>query len=274
MKVDESGVYLDDIKLQDIGIQVLLDSDEPFLSGINRSTIRIPNRHGAHNYGAWLEPIDFTLNCLYQSSSFFDMKEMAGNLKQLLLTPTGHPKPVKLRFDDAPDRYYLVEINSDIPTSKRDLNVYFPISFTAFDPVAFSLATNAEISWGSEDITFYDNVYTLGHAGDGAKTFTEAGSTVVTVAGDTLRPILYLNGTGTNVALSWNGQTMTFGSFVDSVWVIDLHEYTILKDDTLALGAVGGPWMNMEMEKGTTEVTVDGTGLDVSLSFKFHDRFY
>lgn len=273
MRIDESGVYLDEIKLQDIGIEVLLSSEEPFLPGINRSTIRIPNRHGAYNYSAWLEPIDFKLSCLYQAKSYGDMKEMASRLKKMLLTTDGHPKPIKLRFEDAPDRYYLVEINSEIPTSKKALNVYFPLVFTAFDPVALSYSSNANITWGNEELTFNNDVYTLGHSGDGAKTFTEEGATSVTVSGDTVRPSLYVNGSGTDVQITWHGKTLTLGTFVDASWIIDFEQYTVLKDGAMALDEIGGDWLDMELVSGSNEITVDGSSLDFHLSFEFNDRF-
>src|SRR5690606_34917820 len=131
-----------------------------------------------------------------------------------------------------------------------------------------STATNRNVTWGSETITFENDVYTLGHSGDGEKVFTAPGQTSVTVSGDTVRPVMFVEGSGSNVTISWGGRTLTLPNFTNTKWIIDFKEYTVLRNGALALGDVGGRWMDMVLVKGQSDVIVTGTNLNMEISFE------
>jgi predicted phage tail component-like protein len=268
-----SGVWIDDTKLQDEGIRVKLSSSEPLLTGSRHNTVSIPQRAGAYYYGGQLEPKPFTLDCVFTRSNYADLKARITKFKRLLIDGNGRPKVVQLRFEDEPDRYYNVVYEGLIDIERiADLGV-FSVQLIAYDPVAYSVAMSDEISWGSTTAVFLSD-YSMGHTGSFSKRFTSGGTTTVVVTGDNVKPIINVTGSGTNVTIKFNARVLTLGTFTNSTWVIDLAEYTILKNGANALGDVSGPWMSMELVRGTNTVTVGGTDLNIDVAFEFRDKWH
>lgn len=268
-----SGVWIDNTKLQDEGIRVKLSSSEPLLTGSRHNTVSIPQRAGAYYYVGQLEPKPFTLDCVFTRSNYADLKARITKFKRLLIDGNGRPKVVKLKFDDEPDRYYNVVYEGLIDIERiADLGV-FSVQLIAYDPVAYSTAFNDEITWGSTTTVFLSD-YAMGHNASGSQTFTIAGTTTVEVTGDNVKPVIYVTGTGTNVTLGFNGKTMTLGTFTNATWIIDLAEYTALKNGANGLSAIGGDWLTMELARGSNVITVGGTGLNVEVAFKYRDKWY
>ena len=88
----ESRVWIDDVLLQDKGITVLLSSDEPAIPSMRNVSVSVPGRHGAYDFGAYLEPREFTLNCVFPRQSYTDLKRHIRELNQY-----GYTIPRKIR---------------------------------------------------------------------------------------------------------------------------------------------------------------------------------
>lgn len=265
-----AGVWIDDVKLQDEGIIVLLPSSEPILAAPRNRSVTIPNRHGAHYFGGHLAPKEFALHCMFTRTDYADMKARIGRFKRLLIDGNGRPKTVKLRFEDEPDRYYNVVYDGVIDIERIAELGRFTVPLTAYDPIAVSAVWNSDVLWGATDVIFLSD-YAMGHSGDGAKSFTSAGTTLVTVTGDNLKPVIHVTGSGTNVSIGWGGKRLTLGSFTNTAWVIDLDEFTVMKNGALAIDSIGGDWLSMELGRGENVVSVGGTGMSVDVSFKYRD---
>lgn len=268
-----SGVWIDDSKLQDRAVRVLVSSSEPMLTGVRTNTVTLPQRHGAIPVTSMLEPKPFVLDCVFERMDYAAMKAKITEIKRLFIDGNGRPKTVKLRFEDEPDRYYNVRVSSGIDIERAAQLGRFSIGLTAYDPYALSVATSDEVLWGSEEVVFLSD-YTMGHTAGGAETFTGAGTMDVVVTGDNVKPVIYVTGSGTNVTIGWGGKTLTLGAFTSASFIIDLERFTVVKDGVNAIGAIGGDWLTMELAQGTTTVSVGGTGLNAEVSFSYRDRWY
>ena len=149
----------------------------------------------------------------------------------------------------------------------------FSIPLICYDGHALSVAMNDEVTWGSTVIPFASD-YTMGHMGVGTKTFTSSGSTIINVTGDNIRPILHVTGSGTNVSVKWGDKTLTLGTLTNATWAIDLKEFEVTRNGVNAMHLIKGDWLNMELEQGDNTVTVNGSGLNLTVSFQFRDLFY
>src|SRR6185312_12680163 len=120
-------------------------------------SVTVPGRHGAYDFGAYFEPREFALNCVFRRQGYDDLKRQIRALNRLFVDQFGRPKTVKLRFGDEVDKYYNVRITEGISVDRVAERGFFTLSLTAFDPYAYSTVTADEILWGSEDITFEYN---------------------------------------------------------------------------------------------------------------------
>lgn len=274
---NEAGVWLDGVKLQDLGVIVRLPSVEPILSApVNRSAT-VTNRHGAYYFGGRLTPIEFTLDCVFdRSDNYTELKNRITRFKRLLIDRAGNPKEVELVFEDASDRAFRVVYDGEINVQRiAELGV-FSLPLTCFDGFASSLIDNKDVKWGSEVIRFSNDVYTYGHTGGGASdnVVTGTGKTLyISVAGDDVRPRIEIEGTGDNVSVAWDGKQFGLGSVAGAV-TVDLANFTVIRDGQLALDTVTGDWLTMYLRNGNTEITITGDNMDLTFEVVFKDVFH
>lgn len=271
----DSDVFLGDVELRELNLYLLRDHEHPLMTGTRDRIITNPNMHGAYDYGANLEPIPFNLPIGFIRRSRMDIQRTVREIKSLLVDGRGKPITFKLTFGYEPDKYYNVRFTGNIPIERLLGQIgQFNLPLICFDGHAWSTTRADEVVWGSEVITFESDVYTFGHSGDGAKTFTTPDSTYVTVSGANVQPILHISGTGTDVTVNCEGQTFALGSFVDANWLIDLKEFVVLKNGQNAIHLIQGDWIGIELSKGDNQIDIDGSGLDLDFSVEFHDRYF
>lgn len=268
----EADVWIDDVKLQDMGLTVKLSSQEPILPATRDNIVTIPGMHGAYDYGADLEPRLFALDCMYEKVSWMDLKIRIREFVRILLDNYGRPKTVKLRFGDESDLYYNVRYSGSIPLDRLAGLGSFTLPLTAYDPHAYSVATNDEVTWGSQEITFANTFFKYGDTNSGeVKTITSPQSIPIKVNGLVAMPIITISGSGTNVTLSVNRKTMSIGSFTSTNWLIDLGAYAILKNGANGLSSYSGDWL--EFMPGDNQFSIAGSGLNLSVQVKIRDKF-
>ena len=267
----ESRVWIDDILLQDIGIAVLLNSDEPALPALRNSSVTVPGRHGAYDFGAYLEPREFTLNCVFPRQSYTDLKRHIRELNQLFIDEYGRPKTVKLRFGDEVDKYYNVRLTGGIPVERAAERGFISVKLTAFDPYAYSLVNANEVTWGSEVVTF-EWSYLLGMDGTGTGfTVTEPQTIPIYVDGNALRPVIEINGTASNLTVSANGKSFKLPNFSDTRWIIDGENYVVLRDGENDFASLDGEFI--ELMSGDNDVVISGNSLDFEITVKYRDKY-
>src|SRR5690625_7343305 len=105
----ESRVWIDEYLLQDEGISVLLATDEPALPSFRNISVSVPGRHGAYDFGAYLEPREFTLNVVCPRQSYTDLKRQIRELNKRCIDDYSRPKTVEQRYGEQGDKCYCVE---------------------------------------------------------------------------------------------------------------------------------------------------------------------
>ena len=267
----ESRVWIDDVLLQDIGIAVLLNSDEPALPALRNTVVNVPGRHGAYDFGAYLEPREFTLNCVFPRQSYTDLKRHIRELNQLFIDEYGRPKTVKLRFGDEVDKYYNVRLTGGIPVERAAERGFISVKLTAFDPYAYSLVNANEVTWGSEVVTF-EWTYLLGMDGTGTGfTVTSPQTIPIYVDGNALRPVIEINGTASNLTVSANGKSFKLPNFSDTRWIIDGENYVVLRNGENDFASLDGEFI--ELMSGDNDVVISGNSLDFEITIKYRDKY-
>jgi len=269
-----NDVYFDEIEIRDLGVRMIDALEHPVAQNTRDKITTIPGTVGAYDYGADLDVIPFLLPLEVRGSDRLEVQMRARQFKSILIGDDGKPKTFKLRFGYEPDKYYNVRYSGSIPIERLVFKGQFDLPLICYDGFAQSIVKNDEITWGSTVLTFASYSYTYGHQGDGAKTFTSSGSTIVTVTGNNLRPIIHVSGTGYNVSIGWDGKAMNLGSFTNATWEIDLGEFEVTKDGQNAIDIIKGDWLDMELENGETTINVSGSGLNLDLRFEFRDRYF
>jgi len=270
----ETDIFFNDIEIRSLNVYLLESHEHPLASGTRDKVTTMPNVHGAIDYGADLDPIPFSLPIGFIRKRRMDIQNTVRQIKALILDSNGKPKKFELKFGYEPDKYYNVRYSGNVPIDRLIGKIgQFNLPLICYDGHALSVAMNDEVTWGSTVIPFASD-FTMGHMGDGAKKFTGAGSTIINVAGDNIRPIIHVSGSGTNVSVSWGGKTLTLGTLANTTWAIDLKEFEVIKDGKNAMHLIKGDWLNMDLIQGDNTVTVNGSGLNLTVSFQFRDLFY
>ena len=267
----ESRVWIDDHLLQDEGIAVLLNSEEPALPSMRNLTVSVPGRHGAYDFGAYFEPREFTLNVVFPRQDYDALKYQIRNFVRRFTDVYGRPKTFKLRFGDEVDKYYNARLTSDIPTVRAAERGYISMEITAFDPYAYSLVSNDEITWGSEVITFEWN-YLLGTDGTGGgMTITRPQTIPVFMNGEALRPVIEIDGSASSLTVSANGKSFSLPAFSNTRWLIDGENYVVKRNGVEDLAALTGDFI--ELMNGDNNVVISGSGLNFDLTIKYRDKY-
>lgn len=267
----DSRVWIDDTLLQrDYGVVVTIDSDEPALPSMRNMGVTVPGRHGAYDFGAYFEPREFALNCVFKRQAYDDLKRQIRAINRLFVDEYGRPKTVKLRFGDEVDKYYNVRITEGISVSRVAERGFFTLHLTAFDPYAYSTVTADEILWGSDDITFEYN-FLLGTEALGGERITAPRTLNVKLDGDALRPIFVIYGRATALTISANGKTFRLPAFTNAKWEIDGSDYTVKRNGGFYLAGMTGDFI--ELYNGDNNVVISGSRLDFELTVKYRDKY-
>lgn len=264
------SVTIDGTNLIDLGIRVETDSDIPGTPPTRDKTLTIPDRHGAYDFGAYLGPMDFSLDCSVITSDNREIQRIIDQVKRLLFDERGRPKDVKLVYPYEPDKHYNVRFRGQMSALRAFYKGEFDLPFTAFDPFLYSNVSNDEVLWGSQIITFeYD--YVFGHTGGNVMTITSPQTVLVTVNGDLLRPIIRIDGSGNNVGFSVNGKSFNLENFSNTSWEINGHNYTVLKNGESSFGEFDGDFL--ELINGQNEIQISGSSLNFDLQISFRDKY-
>ncbi len=268
----ESRVWIDDELLQDEGIAVLLNSEEPALPSLRNLTVTVPGRHGAYDFGAYFEPREFTLNVVFPRQSYAELKQQIRRFNRKFVDEYGRPKTVQLRFGDEVDKYYNVRLTQAIPVERVAERGFITLGLTAFDPYAYSVVTADEVVWGSEEITF-EWSYLLGMGGTGGGGFTvDKPQTIpIYVDGEALRPVIEIDGTANGLTISANGKTFKLPNFSATKWIIDGENYVVTRNGTEDLSALTGDFI--ELLHGDNDVVIGGTNMDFEITVKYRDKY-
>src|SRR5690625_1186334 len=139
---EESRVWIDDVLLQSLGIDVKLSSDEPMAPGLRNNSVPIPGMAGAHNMGAELDPRVFSYECvLPRGDTYADLKRLSRDFVALFYDQWGSPINVELRTGDEPEKWYTARISEGLSAELIAKRGVFTLVLTAYDPYAYAPMT-------------------------------------------------------------------------------------------------------------------------------------
>ncbi len=267
-----SNVWIDDVLLQaEFGADVLLASAEPALPSMRNISVSVPGRHGAYDFGAYFEPREFTLSIALKRQSYAGLKQELRRLNRLFIDEYARPKTVKLRFGDEVDKFYYVRITSGIDVDRAAERGFIDVGLTAFDPYAYSTVFSDEVLWGSEVITF-EWYYLLGMDGTGGGfKVTSPQSIPIYVDGESLRPVIEIDGSANGLTISANGKSFKLPNFSATKWVINGENYSVTRNGADDLSAMTGDFI--ELMHGDNSVSISGSDLNFNLTIKYRNKY-
>lgn len=266
-------IKIDGVDLESIGLILLPDHQNPGAPDTRDYIETIPGMNGAYDYGADFEPryFEFSFQVKPQASKLA-VTQIIRKAKRLFLDDWGKPKTVKLEIYYEPDIYYKARYSGSWPIERLIRTGTFNLPMTAFDPAQYSKTSNDKVTWGSKEITFANMMYTFGHTGGGkAKSITLPQNYPVYVSGLVVRPVITITGTGTNVTLSTNSKACSLGTFTNTNWIIDLEEYTVIRNGVNGLSDFNGDFL--EFMPGQNQISIGGSNLNFTIQVKFEDKF-
>ena len=275
MKIEtiESGVFIDDVKLQDLGIEVHLDSDESLFPEVRTSSITIPGKHGAYKFGSDLEPLDFELKCWFdRSGSYTELAHRTRDFKKLFIDTYGRPKRIKLRFESEPDKFYYVEYSGKVPLEKLAHFGVFSLPLKAYDPHAYSIVESTKgVKWGDRipwmsqiPISLGRTSYTI--SSPQTLSINNYGSLVV-------RPVIEISGSATSLTLTIKGESFSMGTFTNSTILIDAERYAAIKNGQNFLFQLQGNLEKLELMPGANAIQIGGSNLNINIAFKYRAKY-
>jgi phage-related protein len=257
-----SDVFIDDVKLQDLGMTVRLSSQEPMLPGVRSNSIVIPGRQGAYDFGAFFDVREFALDCVFRRQDYADLKAQIRDFVRMFIDDYGRPKSVKLRFGDEPDKYYDVKMSAGIPVERLAGLGTFTLPLVAHDPMAKFVVPSDEITMDSDIPVISDLLWDTGLSNRTIMAPTTF--TIINNGTTAIRFTYKIVGSGTNVALTANGKTFSLGTFSGKTIDVDGESYLVKINGVNDLTLTNGDFI--ELLPGVNEVNVTGSGLNFTVS--------
>lgn len=266
-------ITIDGHKLSEFNMIALENHDRPILPQVQSQTVSIPDVHGAYYMDSSLSPLMFNFPIgIIPQKSYQDTIYHAERFADLFVDQFGKTKEVELILDYMPNRFYKVRYSGLMPIRRLMSMAEFELPLTAYDPFSYSLEYSDQITWGSEKIKFNSTEYTLGHETLGTSTnITKPTSEYITVIGYAIKPIIEISGSANNLKLEVGEQIINFPNFNNAGWVIDCNNYTVSKDGENHYNDV--KLREFWLFKGTNELKISGTNININLRVKFRDKF-
>jgi phage-related protein len=260
--MSEASVWIDDVELQSLGIDVRLASDEPMLPDVRQQSVTIPGRHGAYDFGAFFDVRKFELDCVFPPQTHTDLKRQIREFTRLFVDDYGRPKTIKLRFGDELDKYYSVKLGGNVPIERLAGRGAFRLPLVAHDPVAKSVVTSDNLVMESDTSILSDILWDTGLSN---RIITEPTSfTIINNGSVTINFTYKIVGSGTNVILTANGKTFSLGTFSGKTIEVDAENYLVKVDGINDLTMTSGNFV--ELLPGVNGISVSGAGLNLTIS--------
>lgn len=265
-------VYIDDIDLKTLGVRAKQSSSIMGIPGTRDDTMDLDGMHGAHDFGAWLEPKPFNLECKMsdQGSSLY-LQYNVNDFVKMFLDDYGRPKMVKLAFSSEPNKYYMARYSGALPIQQVANSSEFNIPMTAFDPFKKSVVESHEIHWDSTTVT-WDDDYSIDTRYVEGMQITSPQTVEATVNGYVIRPTIIITGSANNLTFQANGKSFSLKNFTDSTFEIRGDDYTILKNSVNGYGEKEGSDF-LELLPGQNQIAISGSNINITLSIRVRDQY-
>jgi len=122
---------------KDLGLIMLRSAQRPVLPGTRDSSVSVPGRPGAYDFGGELGPREFELECGIIAANRGELQNIVRNLAAHLLDSRGRPRTMELIFDIEPDRHCTVRYSGDLPIERIIRTGRLTLPLIAHDPFAY-----------------------------------------------------------------------------------------------------------------------------------------
>jgi predicted phage tail component-like protein len=265
--IDENGVTKTP---NDFSLAVLPNHEHEAIPETKDRTLSIPEKDGLLYFGSDLGAREFNIPMIViPQDNRAEVQVKIREFAAFMFDGYGKPKKIKLIFDYESDKFYYVRFSGRVVPDRLYRMAEFDLPIVAYDPYAYSIITNNEVTWGSTLVTF-NSSFLMGHEGGETYTVTYPQAINAVVNGSqNVQPIFTISGSGTNVDVSANGKTFSLGTFTNTDWVIDGGKYTVTKNGVTDFLVDNF----LELLFGDNDVTITGSNLNLTLQITFRDKY-
>lgn len=262
-------LYLGDKRPRDLGMRVLRESQRPITAPTVDTIVYVPYMHGAYDFGAYLGPRPFELDCALISRDAAEVQELASSLAAYLLDADGRPKTMPLILSSQPDRQFMVRYSGDLQISRVAGLGTFKLPFTAFDPFAYSTWDSLDLNVDSEVSVDSDILVDTGYA------FTISypqNIQAYNYGNQNIRPIIEISGSFASLSLTLAGNTFAYNaSMSGGTLTVDFERKTAKIGGVSVLANTNARFGYLPV--GVSDIIVGGAGLNFNMALKFKMKY-
>lgn len=266
-------ITLDDkYRLEDFGFICEPGYDDPLTPSFSRKTYSIPGREGVIPFGTEIKEKEFAYPLIIMERFHIEMQRKFEKFIAFFFDEYGQPRTIKMVRDYDPGKFYYVELAQQITPDRLAEDGKFVLPLVAYDPRAYSIMDstkelhwNDSIPWMSDiPINFKKTSYIIN--GSQNLSINNFGTMVV-------RPIVEIKGSAENLTLTINGERFSFGTFVNSSFLIDTQRYMVIKNGNNFLFEMKGNLEKLELKSGINSINIAGSNINTNIDFKFHSKY-
>lgn len=260
-------ITLDHVDISKWKLKTVGQTVHPATPDIRTNTMDIPGMEGSWDFGSSLGQRTFTIPLYIQEPDVYQRQRLMREFVAFLLDDYGRPRTLKLTFDYDPDKYYEAKLSTRIDPERLFRMNRFELSLVANKSHANFIVPSNKISWDA-DIPFINDV--LWDMGETEFKITKPQTITLVYSGTkAIRAGFKLKGNGSNVSLSANGKTMSFGNMDNVTYVVDGETYTIKKNGEDSLVTANF----IELLHGENKVSVSGSNLNLTFTEQLTYQF-
>lgn len=260
-------IMLDNTELSRWNIKPVGQMSIPATPDVVNKTMRIPGADITWDFGTEWGPRPLTIPLLIEEEDDYQRQWLIREFVAFLMDSYGRPRILKLSRNVEPDKYYEVKLNQRIDPENLFRRKRFELSFVANQPHAKFIVPSNQISWDS-DIPIMNSVL-WAMEGTRFRIYQAQSINLVYSGTRAIRAGFKLQGSGTNVKVSANGKTMSFGNMRNTTFDVDGESYTIKQDGEDRLLSTEF----IELHHGENRVSISGSNLNLTFSEQLTYQF-
>lgn len=262
------GVALDGKTARELGMCMLRASQRPILAPTVDNVVTVPYMHGAYDFGAYMGPKSFNLECAFNTRNSVELQRRASDFAAFLLDADGRPRTISMVFDYQPDRHYMIRYSGNLPIDRVVGLGTFSLPVTAYDPFAYSVYSSDEINVDSL-ISVDSDIYV-----DTKYSFTVSGPQSIIVynyGNQNAQPIIEISGAFSSLSLEVGGVVFTYNFSMSGTLTLDFKRKTSIIGTTNVLQNTNAKFGKLPI--GKSNIVVGGTGLNFNMTIKFRQKY-
>ncbi len=259
----------DDKTLADFNMAVLKGYEKSLMPSITGNTTNVPGKIGAWDHGDELGTLSDTYGIASLTQNPLQRERDIAAFYRYITDDFGYPRELKIILSIEPHLYFTAKLIKPKAPKRYNSGADFELSVIATNPRKYSRFKQDEIRWGSTEINF-TFPYQLGHRGtENNISVTKPTELAVHIDGYSLKPVIMVGGTGTNVIITNKGQSILLGSFTSANWKIDCSNYVVIKNGVEQFI----DFDEFILFSGDNQVTISGSNLNLTLSIEYRDEY-